>query len=76
MELTSTALVSLACLLSSGQPDQTANQDLVNNLNAEQVAIVQEVVKSGVCLPKSFEDKVQSGFNGDDLPDGSPTSDL
>lgn len=75
MEITSTALVSLACLLSSGKTDPQATQDFVKNLTVEQVAVIERIVDSGACLPKSFEDKVQPGAGGKGV-EGSPTSDL
>lgn len=74
MEITSTALVSLACLLSSGKTDPQATQDFVKNLTEEQVAVVQQIVNSGACLPKSFANKIQPGAGNKNVE--SPTTDL
>lgn len=75
MEISSTALVSLACLLSSGKTDPKATQDFVKNLTKEQVVVIQQIVDSGACLPIKFENKIQPGVGGDGT-DSSPTSDL
>jgi len=75
MELTSAALVSLACLLSSGKTDPKAAQDFAKNLTEEQVAVIQQIVDSGACLPKKFENKIQSGASPDAVSH-SPTTDL
>lgn len=74
MEITSTALVSLACLLSSGKTDPQAAQDFVKNLTEEQVVVIQQIVDSGACLPKKFESRVQSGSGSKTIE--SPTTDL
>lgn len=75
MEITSTALVSLACLLSSGATDPKATQDFAKSLSEEQVVVIQQIVDSGSCLPKKFENSVQSGI-GAEGSNGSPTTDL
>ena len=76
MEIASTALVSLACLLSSGKTDPQATQDFLKTLKPEQVSEIQNIVESGACLPKKFENHVQSGLHHENNPDGSPTTDL
>lgn len=75
MEITSTALVSLACLLSSGKTDPKVTQDFANSLTEQKVVVIQRIIESGACLPKSFEDKVQP-ISADKPIVGSPTSDL
>lgn len=75
MEITSTALVSLACLLSSSKTDPKATQEFVKNLTEEQVVVIQQIVDSGACLPKKFENKIQPGVGGPNS-NSSPTSDL
>lgn len=75
MEIASTALVSLACLLSSGKTDPKATQDFAKNITQEQVIVIQKIVGSGACLPGKFENKIQA----DVLNRGSnpaPTTDL
>lgn len=76
MEVTSTALVSLACLLSSGKTDPLATQDFLKTLKPEQVLEIHSIIKNGACLPKKFEDQVQSGFRHENSPDSSPTTDI
>lgn len=76
MEIASTALVSLACLLSSGKTDPLATQNFLKTLKPEQVMEIQEIIESGMCLPKNFENKVQSGTQQGDVIAGSPTTDL
>lgn len=75
MEITSTALVSLACLLSSGKTDPKATQDFDKNLTEEQVVVIQQIIDRGACLPKKFENKIQPGV-GSTEASHSPTSDL
>lgn len=75
MEITSTALVSLACLLSSGKTDPKATQDFANRLTEQKVVAIQQIVESGACLPGSFENKIQP-VSADKKVVGSPTSDL
>ncbi|MFZ4402499.1 MAG: hypothetical protein ACOYOK_00215 [Pseudobdellovibrionaceae bacterium] len=74
MEITSTALVSLACLLSNGPADSKNAQDFIKNLNQEQVVVIRQIVHSGACLPKAFENKIQSGFSR--IENNAPTTDL
>lgn len=76
MEITSAALVSLACLLSSGKTDPKATEEFARNLTEEQVVVIQKIVSSGACLPKKFENKIQSGVSPDAASHSSPTSDL
>ncbi len=73
MEITSTALVSLACMLSNGGADSQASQEALNKLSPEQVAVLEQVVNSGACLPEKFENAIQSK----DIPNfaaGTPPS--
>jgi hypothetical protein len=76
MEIASTALVSLACLLSSGKTDPQATDSFLKNLKPEQVVELQQIVESGACLPKKFENKVQPGVRPGDVIINSPTTDL
>jgi hypothetical protein len=75
MEITSATLVSLACLLSSGKTDQMATEEFAKNLTEKQVASIQQIVNSGACLPKQFENKIQPGVSPDAVSH-SPTCDL
>ncbi len=75
MEITSVALVSLACMLSNGNTDPQATQDFANNLTEDQVAVIRQIADSGACLPRKFENKVQSGVGGKMIAH-SPTTDL
>jgi hypothetical protein len=74
--LSSTALVSLACLLSTGEMD---SNKLTQNLSQQELVQIQEIVDSGVCLPDNFnklivrEDGV--GKAGVTARAGSPTGD-
>jgi len=76
MEIASTALVSLACLLSSGKTDPHATEAFLRNLKPEQVEKLKEIVNSGMCLPNKFENKVQPGMPSDEVIAGAPTTDL
>ena len=53
MEITSIALIKLACILSA-QPNQEAVRDFLSSLSQEQVVEIQAIQKSGVCLPPKF----------------------
>lgn len=75
MEITSMALVSLACLLSSGKTDAHATKDFVENLTKEQVAVIRQVIDSDACLPDKFESKIQPGL-GAPNSNSAPTSDF
>jgi len=75
MEITSTALVSLACLLSNGKTDSQAAQDFVNNLTEEQAIVIQQIAESDACLSKAFKNKIQPGIGGKNV-NHSPTTDL
>lgn len=75
MEITSAAVISLACLLSSGKTDQKEAETFAKTLTVEQVNTIQEIIDSKICLPKKFEDKIKPGLN--EIPvNSSPTSDL
>jgi len=75
MEITSTALVSLACLLSNESTDQDAAQDFLKRLSVEQTIVLEEILEGGACLPKSFENKIQTGLSAEGSR-VSPTTDL
>lgn len=53
MEITSVALIKLACLLTA-QPNQEAVKDFLSTLSQEQVVEIQAIQQSGVCLPSKF----------------------
>ncbi len=59
MEVTSIALVSLACLLSSGNTSFQAAQDSLSQLTNEQVAVLEQIIESDVCLPQKFENAIE-----------------
>ncbi len=50
--LSPTAIVSLACLLSTGEVD-SANK-LVESVSQQELVQIQKIVDSGVCLPEKF----------------------
>lgn len=72
--LSSTAIVSLACLLSTGEVDPAK---LTAGLSDQELAKVQEIVDGGACLPEKFSkliNKLNSGAAGSMT--NSPTSDF
>jgi len=72
--LSTTALVSLACLLSSGEADQNAMAKLTENLSQQEAAIIASIQQSGTCLPEKFADLInKQSLAG---PGTSPTSDF
>ena len=58
--LTTTALISLACLLSTGEVD-TAK--LTAGLSQDEAVKVQSIIESGVCLPENFSKLIDSNGN-------------
>lgn len=72
--LSTTALVSLSCLLSSGEVDPNAMAKLTENLSQHEVAIIQEIQQRGTCLPEKFSELVNKQALGG--PSTSPTSDF
>jgi len=72
--LSTTALVSLACLLSSGEVDQNAVARLTENLSQQEAALIENIQQSGTCLPEKFADLInKQALRG---PGTSPTSDF
>jgi hypothetical protein len=67
--LSTTAIVSLACLLSTGEVD---TNKLTAGLSQQELERVQEVIESGNCLPEKFSALVKKGNTA---MTGSPTSD-
>lgn len=67
--LSTTAIVSLACLLSTGEVD---TNKLTVGLSQQELEKVQEVIESGTCLPEKFSALVNKGNTA---MTGSPTSD-
>ncbi len=53
--LSSTAIVSLACLLSSGEADSNATARLAETLSQQEAVLVEKVQLSGACLPEKFD---------------------
>lgn len=70
--LSSTAIVSLACLLSTGEVDSAK---VVEGLSQQELAVIQSLAENGACqsLPESFDRLIQKQINGMSHP--SPTSD-
>ena len=64
MALTSIALIQLACLIASGKMDQASIDAATKNLTPQQLTFMEEVQKSGQCLPADFESKIRSLGNG------------
>ncbi len=62
--LSTTALVSLACLISSGEADPTAIAKLTENLSQQEVAAIQEIHDRGTCLPEKFSRLVNKQIAG------------
>jgi hypothetical protein len=71
--LSSTAIVSLACLLSTGEVDSAK---VVEGLSQQELILVQQVANSGACeaLPESFRRLINNQVSG--MPGPSPTSDF
>lgn len=60
MELSSAALVSLALLLSNGQQDPQAVDQIMQSLSAEQVAAIKQIQDSRTYLPGKFEKQIET----------------
>jgi hypothetical protein len=54
-----TALISLACLLSTGEGDPAAIAKLTENLSPSEIAYIDAVQKNGACLPDRFKNLLQ-----------------
>ncbi len=69
--LTPTAIISLACLISTGEVDVNK---LSMTVSQEDLIKVQEVINSKICLPENFQKLIKSEKDGN-VPMGNPTCD-
>lgn len=69
-----TAIVSLACLLSTGEVDPAS---ITNGLAQQDAEKVQKVLESQVCLPENFKRLIGQPKGGDQIlmRSSAPTSD-
>jgi hypothetical protein len=68
--LSPTAIVSLACLISTGEVDTAKATE---NLSKEDIIRVQRVLDSKVCLPEIFQNMINP--SNEDKPLHAPTTD-
>ncbi len=69
--LSTTAIISLACLISTGEVDSAK---MTEGLSQEEVVKIQEIIDSKTCLPENFQKLVNP--EGKIKPLHSPTTDL
>jgi hypothetical protein len=68
--LSPTAIISLACLISTGEVDSAK---VTESLSSEEVVKVQEILDRKICLPEKFEKLIN--FEKKVKPLSSPTTD-
>lgn len=69
--LSPTAIISLACLISTGEVDVNK---LTMKVTQEELVKVQEVINSKVCLPENFQKLITPAEEGN-VPMHNPSTD-